>query len=93
VFVDLTAAYDTVWHRGFACKLLRLLLDRHMVRTIMYMVGNCNFTLITGNGAGCDVSRMASHRHLSFSSTSLTCQAPSAESMHMLTTMHADVDW
>ena len=25
VFVDLTAAYDTVWHRGLTCKLLRLL--------------------------------------------------------------------
>ena len=23
VFVDLTAPYDTVWHRGFTCKLLR----------------------------------------------------------------------
>ena len=27
VFVDLTAAYDTVWHRGLTCKLLRLLPD------------------------------------------------------------------
>ena len=25
VFIDLTAAYDTVWHRGLTCKLLRLL--------------------------------------------------------------------
>jgi len=25
VFVDLTAAYDTVWHRGLICKLLQLL--------------------------------------------------------------------
>ena len=24
VFVDLTAAYDTVWHRGLTCKLLCL---------------------------------------------------------------------
>ena len=31
VFIDLTAAYDTVWHRGLTCKLLRLLLDKHMV--------------------------------------------------------------
>ena len=23
VFIDLTAAYDTVWHRGLTCKLLR----------------------------------------------------------------------
>jgi len=28
VFVDLTAAYDTVWHHGLTCKLLRLLHDR-----------------------------------------------------------------
>ena len=35
VFVDLTAAYDTVWHRGLTCKLLRLLSDRHMIHMIM----------------------------------------------------------
>ena len=34
VFIDLTAAYDTVWHRGLTCKLLRLLPDKHMVRMI-----------------------------------------------------------
>jgi len=50
VFVDLTAAYDTVWHRGLTCKLLQLLPDRHMVRMIMEMVGNRSFTLTTGNG-------------------------------------------
>ena len=49
VFVDLTAAYDTVWHGGFTCKLLRLLLDRHTVHMIMEMVGNRSFTLTTGN--------------------------------------------
>ena len=50
VFVDLTAADDTVWHRGLTCKLLRLLPDRHMVHMIMEMVGNRRFTLTTGNG-------------------------------------------
>jgi len=49
VFVDLTAAYDTVWHRGLTCKLMRLLPDRRMVRVIMEMVGNRSFTLTTGN--------------------------------------------
>jgi len=44
VFVDLTAVYDTVWHRGLTCKLLRLLPDKHMVRMIMEMVGNRSFT-------------------------------------------------
>jgi len=50
VFVDLTAAYDIVWHRGLTCKLLRLLPDRHMVHMITEMVGNRSFTLTTGNG-------------------------------------------
>ena len=47
VFVDLTAAYDTVWHRGLTCKLLRLLPDKHMVRIIMELVRNWSFTLTT----------------------------------------------
>ena len=39
VFVNLTAAYDTVWHRGLTCKLMRLLPDKHMVvRMIMELV-------------------------------------------------------
>jgi len=50
VFVNLTAAYDTVWHRSLTCKLLRLLPDRHMVHMIMEMVCNRSFTLTTGNG-------------------------------------------
>ena len=49
VFIDLTAAYDTVWHRGLTCKLLRLLLDKHMVRMIMELVQNQSFTLTTGD--------------------------------------------
>ena len=40
VFIDLTAAYDTVWHRGLTCKLLRLLPDKHMVKMIMELVQN-----------------------------------------------------
>jgi len=50
VFVDLTAAYDTLWHRGFACKLLWLLPGRRAVSMMMEMVGNWSFTLTTGNG-------------------------------------------
>ena len=38
VFVNLTAAYGTVWHRGLTCKLLRLLPVKHMVRMIMELV-------------------------------------------------------
>ena len=47
VFIDLTAAYDTVWHRGLTSKLLRLLPDYHMVRIIMELVRNRSFTLTT----------------------------------------------
>ena len=43
VFIDLTAAYDTVW------KLLRLLPDKHMVKMIMELVRNRSFTLTTGD--------------------------------------------
>ena len=49
VFVNLTAAYDIVWHRGLTCKLLRLLPDKHMVNMIMELVRNRSFTLTTGD--------------------------------------------
>ena len=55
LFVDLTAAYDTVWHCDFTCKLLRLLLDKLMVRIIMELVQNQSFTLTTGDS---DQSRL-----------------------------------
>jgi len=35
VFFDLTAAYNTVCHRGLTCKLLRFLPDIHIVCIIM----------------------------------------------------------
>ena len=35
IFVNLTAAYGTVWHGGLTCKLLWLLPDKHMVKMIM----------------------------------------------------------
>ena len=49
VFDNVTAAYDTVWHRGLTCKLLSLLPDKHMVRTIMELVRNRSFTFTTGD--------------------------------------------
>ena len=49
VFVDLTAAYDTVWHRGLTCKLLRLLPDKHMVQMIMELIRNTSFTFSIGD--------------------------------------------
>ena len=50
VFIDLTAAYDTVWHQGLACKLLRLLPNRHMVKMMMELIYNHNFTFTYGRG-------------------------------------------
>ena len=49
VFVNLTAAYNIVWHRGLTCKLLRLLPDKHMIKMIMKLVRNRSFTLTTGD--------------------------------------------
>ena len=40
VFVDQTAAYATVWHRGIILKLLRMLPNRHMVRLISELISN-----------------------------------------------------
>ncbi|KAJ8353631.1 hypothetical protein SKAU_G00211980 [Synaphobranchus kaupii] len=50
VLLDLTAAYDTVWHRGLHLKLLRTIPDRHMVRFIMDMLSNRSFVLQTSGG-------------------------------------------
>ena len=58
VFVDLTAAYDIVWHRGLTCKLLALLPDRHVVSFIMELVRNRSFTLTTGNGSQSRLRRL-----------------------------------
>ena len=49
VFVNLTAAYDIVWHRDLTCKLLRLLPNKHMVKIIMELVRNRSFTLTIGD--------------------------------------------
>ena len=49
VFVDLTAAYETAWHPGLTCQLLRLLSDKHMVQMIMKLVRNINLMLTTGD--------------------------------------------
>ena len=45
VFFNLTAAYDTVWHRGFSCNELWLLPDKHMIRMNVESVRN-RFTLL-----------------------------------------------
>ena len=61
MFVDLTAAYDTVWHRSITCKRLRLLPDRHTVYLIMEMVGNRSFALRTGNGKKSRLRRLKNY--------------------------------
>ena len=58
VFVNLTAAYDTVWHRGLICKLLRLLPNKHMARMIMELVQNRSFTLTTGDSKQSRLGRL-----------------------------------
>ena len=60
VFVNLTAAYDTVWHRGLICKLLRLLSEKHMVRMIMELVRNRSFTFTTGDSKQSRLRRLRS---------------------------------
>ena len=49
VFVDLAAAYDTVWHRGLTWKLLRLLPNKHMVWMILELIRNRSLTFTTGD--------------------------------------------
>jgi len=94
VFIDLTADFDTVWHRGITYKLLRLLPDRHMVHMIMEMVSNRSFILTTGNSKRSRLRRLKNGvpqgsvlAPLLFNtySTCLTCQSPSPERMHVLT--------
>ena len=49
MFVNLTAANDTIWHRGCTCKFLKLLLDKRMIRIIMEFVQKRSFSLTTGS--------------------------------------------
>ena len=60
VFVNLTAAYDTVWHYGLTCELLRLVPDKHMVRMIMELVRNRSFTLTTSDSKPSRLRRLKS---------------------------------
>ena len=49
VFVDLSAAYDTVWHRGLTLKLLRTVPSKHLVQVIMTMISCRSFRLQLGS--------------------------------------------
>ena len=48
VFVDLSAAYDTVWHRGLALKMLQLIPNKHMVQFTRELITNRSFKLYVG---------------------------------------------
>ena len=50
ILVDLTAAYDTVWHQGLILKLLRSIPDRQLVRFIFNIIANRTFILKTSDG-------------------------------------------
>ena len=50
VFLDLTAVYDTVGHRGLHLKLLRIIPDRYMVGFIMEMLSIRSFVVHTSDG-------------------------------------------
>jgi len=49
VLVDLSAAYDTVWHRGLTLKLLKTIPSKQMVGFIMDMIRNHHFTVPIGS--------------------------------------------
>lgn len=48
--LDLTAAYDTVWHRGLHLKPKRTIPDRHTANFIMEMLANRSFTPRNSDG-------------------------------------------
>ena len=47
--MDLSAAYDTVWHRGLTLKLLKRLPSKDMVRMVLELISNRSFYLFLGN--------------------------------------------
>ena len=82
VFVDLTAAYDSVWHRGLIGKLLRLLPDTHMVQMIMELVQNRTFTLTIGD------STQSRLRNLQNGFPQESVLAPSFSTLHIRSAFH-----
>ena len=58
MFIDLTAAYDIVWLRGLACKLLRLLPDKHVVKMMIELIYNRSFALTNGRGVKSRLRRL-----------------------------------
>ena len=50
VQIDITAAYDTVWHKGLYLKLLKLIPDLKLVRFIMLLIQERYFFVTTSDG-------------------------------------------
>ena len=50
VFLDLTAAYDTVWHQGLRLKLQRMISNVHLTDFIMELLYTRSFVLFTSDG-------------------------------------------
>ena len=50
VSIDLTAAYDTVWHRGLRVKLQQMLTSNNLINFIMELLYTRSFTLFTSDG-------------------------------------------
>ena len=98
VFVYLTAAYDTVWHSGLTCKLLRLLPHKHMVWMIIELVWNRSFMLTTGDSKQSRVCKTASHRDRSYppsfsTSTLLSMAFQKYAYADDLALLYASQDW
>ena len=95
VFFNLTAAYDTVWHRSITCKLLGLLPDKHMVRKITKLVRKRSITLTIGDSKQSRLRRLRNGLSQGsvlapyFSTSAHTiCLPRLPRSMHMLMTWH-----
>jgi len=74
VFVNLTAAYDAVWHRGLTCKLLRLLQTGtcyHSSWSLSAIVASTSLPAMA-HEADYDVWETASHRAQSWHPSYLT---------------------
>ena len=50
IFLDLTAAYDTVWHLSLHLKLLKVLACQRMVSVVMKLPYSRSFVLYTSDG-------------------------------------------
>ena len=49
VFIDLTAAYDTVWHNGLMLKLARVIKCKKTLKLLNKMTGTRTFQVVLGN--------------------------------------------